>query len=134
MSENRTYEGGCLCGAVRYRVTGRPIWTAFCHCNSCRHATGSVVAAYAGYAADRFEITAGEPSHFASSEGVRRGFCARCGAPLTFEGKRWPGEIHLHIGSLDEPEAFPPTGAGFEKERLSWLHVSATEEPEAARS
>ena len=131
MPDDRIYEGGCLCRAVRYRVTGRPIWTAFCHCDSCRHATGSAVAAYAGYAADRFEITAGEPSHFESSKGVKRGFCAKCGAPLTFEGERWPGEIHLHIGSLDEPEAFPPKGEGFEEERLSWLHVASTEEPAA---
>ena len=83
MSEDRTYEGGCLCGAVRYRVTGRPIWTAFCHCRSCRRATGSAVAAYAGYAADRFEVTKGAATHFASSDGVSRGFCPRCGSPLT---------------------------------------------------
>ena len=126
MAEDRTYEGGCLCGAVRYRVTGRPIWTAFCHCQSCRRATGSAVAAYAGYAADRFNVIKGELSRFASSDGVQRGFCGRCGTPLTFEGARWPGEIHLHIGALDEPEAFPPEGQGFEEERLSWLHVSAS--------
>ncbi len=134
MSEDRAYEGGCLCGAVRYRVTGRPIWTAFCHCQSCRQATGSAVAAYAGYAAERYTVTKGAPAHFASSEGVRRGFCAQCGAPLTFEGARWPGELHLHIGSLDEPEAFPPTGQGFEHEKLSWLHVASTQEPAAAES
>jgi hypothetical protein len=119
------YRGGCLCGAVRFKVTGRPIWTAFCHCESCRRATGSAVSAYAGYAADRFEITTGKPSHFNSSPGVRRGFCADCGSALTYEGERWPGEVHVHIGCLDEPEAFPPQGHAFaDTERISWLHIA----------
>jgi len=132
MSEDRVYEGGCLCGAVRYQVTGRPIWTAFCHCRSCRRSTGSAVAAFAGYAADRFACIAGQPAQFESSEGVRRGFCGRCGSPLTYEGPRWPGETHVHIGTLDDPEAFPPEGQGFKKERISWLHIGDASEPAAS--
>ena len=128
MADEAKNEGGCLCGAVRYRVSGQPNWSAFCHCRSCRQATGSAVAAYASFPAERFSVLAGEPSHFASSEGVRRGFCGRCGAPLTFEGARWPGEIHIHLGSLDDPEVFPPTQQGFTREQLSWLQVSSSGE------
>ena len=134
MSEDRIYQGGCLCGAVRFRVTGRPIWTAFCHCESCRRATGSVVAAYAGYAADRFEYRAGEPSHLQSSNDVSRGFCAGCGSALTYEGDGWPGEVHVHVGTLDEPEAFPPQGQAFEKERISWLHIADIPKPAGSDS
>ncbi|MEE8271394.1 MAG: GFA family protein [Alphaproteobacteria bacterium] len=119
-----TYGGGCQCGAIRYRLTGRPLWTAFCHCQSCRRATGSAVAAYAGYAADRFAYVAGAPRRHGSSSGVTRGFCGACGSPLTYEGERWPGEIHIHIGTLDQPEAFPPEGHAFAAERLPWLHFA----------
>ena len=41
--------GHCLCGKVRYRAVAAPIWVAYCHCPSCRRATGSVIAPYAGY-------------------------------------------------------------------------------------
>ena len=68
---------------------------------------------------------AGAPSHFRSSPGVRRGFCSACGSALTYEGDRWPGEVHVHIGCLDEPEAFPPQGHAFaDTERISWLHIA----------
>lgn len=132
MSEAGAYQGGCLCGAVRYKVTGRPIWTAYCHCRSCRRATGSAVAAYAGYAADRFAVTKGAPARFHSSKGVTRGFCAQCGSPLTYEGERWPGEVHIHIGTLDDPEAFPPQGHAFhDEDGLSWLHIADAPTPKA---
>lgn len=132
MDTDREYTGGCLCGAVRYRTVGRPLWTAYCHCKSCRRATGSALAAYAGYAADRFAYTAGEPALFQSSAGVRRGFCARCGSPLTYEGDRWPGEVHVHIGTLDAPDDFPPQGHAFETERLPWLHIADAPAPAKA--
>ena len=132
MSEAGKHEGGCLCGTVRYRVTGRPIWTAYCHCQSCRRATGSAVAAYAGYGVDQFAYTKGEPGRFNSSKGVTRGFCARCGSPLNYEGERWPGEVHIHIGTFDDPEAFPPQGHAFrDVDGLSWLHITDAPTPHA---
>ena len=116
--------GGCLCGAVRYRARGEPKWVAYCHCESCRRATGAPVTAYAGFERENVEWQAGEPASFASSEGVRRGFCARCGTPLTYEGARWPTEVHLHLGTLDHPELVRPTGQAFAEERLPWLHLT----------
>jgi hypothetical protein len=118
------HEGGCLCGAVRFTARGAPKWTAYCHCGSCRRHTGAPVAAYAGYEAERVEFTTGQPALYASSPGVRRGFCAICGSTLTFEGERWPGEIHLHVGAFDHPDAFPPRGQAFADERLPWLHLT----------
>jgi hypothetical protein len=117
------FEGGCLCGKVRYRSQGDPKWVAFCHCLSCRRATGAPVTAYAGFAAARVAWTAGERKIFASSPGVRRGFCPDCGTPLSFEGERWPGEVHLHLGTLDQPERLPPTGHAYAEERLPWLRL-----------
>ena len=65
----------------------------------------------------------GDLSHFESSPGVRRGFCGRCGSTLTYEGDRWPGEIHLHVGAFDDPGTLAPTGHAFADERLSWLKL-----------
>ncbi|MFP4002876.1 MAG: GFA family protein [Alphaproteobacteria bacterium] len=118
------HKGGCMCGAVRFEADGPPKWTGLCHCASCRKHSGAPVAAFAGYEANKVQFISGAPTFYASSPGVRRGFCGRCGATLTFEGAPWPGEIHLHIGAFDRPADFPPEGEGFPEERLAWLHVS----------
>jgi hypothetical protein len=116
-----THGGGCLCGAVRYTAAGAPKWIANCHCASCRRATGAPFTTYAGFAAKRFAWTAGAPARFPSSPGVIRSFCGRCGSPLTYEGARWPGEVHVLVGSMDRPQDFAPGGEVFVEERLPWL-------------
>lgn len=120
---SQTHEGGCLCGAVRLRISGPAKWTAYCHCQSCRRHTGAPVSAYAGFEKDQVAVIAGQPVWYASSPGVRRAFCGTCGSTLAFEGERWPTETHLHVGCLDQPEAFAPTGHAFAEERVTWLCI-----------
>ena len=116
-------EGRCLCGSIRFTADGPPKWTSYCHCQSCRRHTGAPVSAYAGFDASKVRFT-GEPlSSFESSPGVRRGFCGRCGSTLTYQGDRWPGEIHLHVGAFDAPETLAPAGQAFPEERLPWLKL-----------
>ncbi len=117
-------QGQCLCGAVRFTVEGPPKWTSYCHCRSCRRHTGAPVSAYAGFESAKVRFTHGEPAYFSSSAGVRRGFCARCGSTLSYEGERWPGEIHMHIGAFDDPSSLAPAGQAFADERLPWLHLT----------
>jgi hypothetical protein len=119
-----TREGHCLCGKVRYRVTGEPIWTAHCHCESCRRATSAAFATYAGFARDHFEITAGEPGIYRSSPGVERRFCRDCGSPITYEGHRWPTETHIFVCSLEDPASLQPKAHVHTDEQLSWLHLA----------
>lgn len=101
--ETQTHEGGCLCGAVRYRLTGalRPVFG--CHCGQCRKISGHYVAATA---VDResFQLLSGEEtlSWFESSPGVRRGFCASCGSNLFWDRASLP-VIAVMAGSIDEP-------------------------------
>ena len=118
------HTGGCLCGAVRFEARGAPKWTAYCHCNSCRKHTGAPVSAFAGYERDQVTFTKGQLATFASSPGVSRGFCSVCGSTLTYEGARWPSEMHFHVGAFDMPQDFPPQGHAFAEERVSWLHIS----------
>jgi hypothetical protein len=124
MAETTTRDGRCLCGAVRYRVTGEPIWTAHCHCQSCRRATSAAFATYAGFLRERFEILAGEPAVYRSSPGVERRFCRDCGSPLTYEGERWPDQTHIMVCSLDDPAALQPTAHVHTDEQLTWLHLA----------
>jgi len=124
MTSESIHSGGCMCGAVRFQVRGDPKWTAYCHCHSCRKHTGAPASAYAGFERTRVLFTQGQPSYYESSATVKRGFCAACGSTLTYEGARWPTEIHFHVGAFDLPQDFPPKGQAFVEERIPWLHLT----------
>lgn len=113
-------EGGCGCGRVRYRVEGEPKFVAHCHCADCRAYTGAAFSTWAGYRDEQVRWT-GERRLFESSRGVKRGFCATCGTPLSYQGERWAGETHLTIGSLDDPAALTPKGDAFAASALPWV-------------
>ncbi len=117
------HEGGCLYGAVRYVGRGAPNWVPHCHCQSCRLASGAVALTWVGFPTGNYEVTQGSPRFNASSPGVRRSFCNACGTPLTFESERFPGEVHITVGSLDHPDAMPAQGHVFTEEQIVWLHL-----------
>ncbi len=116
-----TQTGGCLCGAIRYRVTGPPTGTSLCHCHSCRRSTGGPSLAWAIFDQDKVEIISGELAIHRSSPGVERGFCAACGTSLTYARENRPGLFDVTTASLDDPEAFPPAVEIWTEERLSWI-------------
>jgi hypothetical protein len=96
--------GGCQCGAVRFRA-GNFGRASICHCRMCQKAFGGFFAALVS--ANEFELTRGTLRHFQSSNRVKRGFCADCGTPLTFEPDN--DAIEVAIGALDNPAVAPPT-------------------------
>ncbi len=97
METPRHVTGGCLCGAVRYEVTGKLRPVVACHCVQCRRTSGHYVAASSA-ARDSIEVT-GRVTWYQSSSTARRGFCAICGSNLFWDG---PGS-HLSImaGTFD---------------------------------
>ena len=95
------YTGGCQCGAVRYAFAAEPKST-FCHCRMCQKATGGVFAALSMIQKADLTWTRGEPAYYASSNVARRGFCAACGSPLTFEYLA-KDRMEVTTGSLDDP-------------------------------
>ncbi len=121
--ERTIREGACLCGAVRFRVTGAPLWVTHCHCTSCRRASGAPMSTWVGVQDAQFALLGGEPARVESSPGVTRSFCASCGTPLTYQAERYPGEVHVMIGAFDDPGAFTPTHHVWTSERVPWLHI-----------
>lgn len=115
--------GHCLCGAVEYAFSGKPLWVAHCHCDSCRRATSAAFATYVGVKLEQFNYLKGEPTFYESSKGAKRYFCQTCGSPLAFVGDRWQGEVHLYAGSLVEPQAIEPKGHMNAAEQLPWADV-----------
>ena len=116
-----SWSGGCQCGAVRYRFTEKPRGAHICHCRMCQKAFGGFYAPLVGGPVGSFTVTRGEITLFRSSDQVERGFCRDCGTPLTFayiDGD-W---MSVSIGSLDNPDAFPPKDQHGTESRLSWAN------------
>lgn len=114
--------GSCLCGQIRFRARGRPLWVSHCHCNSCRRNTGAPITTFVGYNKNKVTFD-GQRTIYKSSPGVRRGFCANCGTPLTYESDRCDEEIHFYISIMDEPDEFIPGRHVFHDEHISWLEL-----------
>jgi hypothetical protein len=120
-----SFEGRCLCGAVRFRAAGRPKWILWCHCESCRRHTGAPASVFVAFDDSAVAVTRGAIAKFRSSPGVERGFCASCGSTLTCANERRPNETHFHVGAFEKPEALRPTGEAFAGEKLPWFHAEA---------
>jgi len=119
----QTIEGGCLCGAVRYRAHGPAYGITHCHCKTCRHASGAPFVTWAGFDTDKFTFTKREPASYASSASVRRTFCSNCGTALTYQRADVPSSIDVTLGSMDEPETLTPQDHTWTESRLSWIFL-----------
>ncbi len=99
--------GGCQCGAVRFAVEEGGLGMAsVCHCRMCQKAFGAFYAPLVTVHPDKLTWTRGARALFASSNHVKRGFCAACGTPLTYEpDAEYPA---LAIGAFDDPAAVRP--------------------------
>ena len=101
--------GSCLCGEVKFEVSGEAHFSCVCHCPSCRKAAGAPLVGWVMY--DRSSVTVDETKTavFHSSEGVRRSFCPSCGTTLFFEADMIPGLIDITTESFDDPDAVRPS-------------------------
>jgi hypothetical protein len=117
-------EGGCLCGALRYRVEGEALVSGICHCRTCRRTASAPMLPFLTFSAERFVLTQGTVADFHSSSGVTRSFCGRCGSPLTYRNEREPEQIDVMTCSLDDPEAFPPTYHVWVSHKLKWERLT----------
>jgi hypothetical protein len=116
----KTVSGGCQCGKVRYRVTGALTNPHICHCRMCQKAAGNFFQPLVNVQKTDIEWTRGAPAHFRSSDAVRRGFCADCGTPLTFETIA-AKHLNVTIGSLDDPAAVKPRTQDGVEARIDWV-------------
>ena len=116
----RIIEGGCFCGAVRYRATAEPTARTLCHCESCRRASGAPTVAWVIFPAAAFAIVAGKLREHRSSEHVARSFCGDCGTPLVYRSDRRPDVVDVPTATLDEPDAFAPEREIWTGEKLAW--------------
>jgi hypothetical protein len=119
-------EGGCLCRAVRYRVTGESLARTLCHCRTCRLAAGAPSVAWVVFRSRDFAFITEVPKSFHSSPGVVRTFCAKCGTPLTYQRTGQADTIDVTTVTLDAADDFAPTKEIWTEHKLAWERLNET--------
>jgi hypothetical protein len=112
-------EGGCLCGAVRFKAKGEPINVRICHCRNCQKAMGSPFFARALYDQGTLTVT-GDTGRYPSSERIERVFCKRCGTRL-FSWRRDGSAAGVALATFDDRNAFAPTEHIWVSEKIAWV-------------
>jgi hypothetical protein len=119
-----TREGGCACGAVRYRLASDPLFVHCCHCLNCQRQTGSAFVVNLLIEADRVELLAGDPQPAdvprddGSSQRIFR--CPVCKVAIFSEYGR-PEVRFVRCGTLDEPSSVSPDVHIYTRSKLGWV-------------
>jgi hypothetical protein len=125
IEQSRIYAGGCLCGDLRYTITGPSLFESQCCCRDCQKATGTGHTTIIGIHRSQLEVTGGLSSYTNLGESggtVTRHFCGRCAGRLYTSGSM-PGEmIMVQAGSLDDPDVVEPSSVIYLKQAVRWDH------------
>jgi hypothetical protein len=118
--------GSCLCGGVRYEISGPLTGAVNCHCSMCRKAQGSAFRSRARISAKDFRWVQGEElvTYFASSPGHHRGFCRVCGSPLISRFDHDPSSYGLALGTLDDDPGVRPGFHVFVASKAPWFEIT----------
>ncbi|HTD03858.1 GFA family protein [Undibacterium sp.] len=123
-------EGGCTCGAIRYRLTSKPLFVHCCHCRWCQRETGASFALNAMIEADRVVLLLGQPeavdtpSYSGKGQKILR--CPHCRVAV-WSNYAGAGEAlrFVRVGTLDNPDALPPDIHIFTASRQPWVVLPA---------
>jgi hypothetical protein len=119
-------EGGCYCGAIRYRAEGEPIFAGQCHCRECQYITGGNPNVIMAMPMSGFSYTKGQPQKYARPDldnPVTREFCGNCGAALGTSAPSMPDGMILKVGTMDDPSVFEPQMAIYTIDQQSFHHI-----------
>jgi hypothetical protein len=105
------HAGGCLCGAVRFRVTAEPLQTTICHCTFCQRLTGSAYLVEPIFKIQDVVLSGEAPKVYerrseGSGKAVQVNFCGRCGTTIFLGFERFPTVLGICAGTFDDPNWF----------------------------
>ena len=129
MSTEDTQQGGCLCGATRYEITGTPMIVHACHCTTCQRRFGTPMAVNLWIEESRVKLLFGEPvkhGELVGEEGQKtEGWaCSECGFGLwTVYHSAPKGSLFVRAGTLDDPSVFPPDVHIFTRSKQPWMQI-----------
>jgi hypothetical protein len=122
------HDGGCLCGAIRYRIAGDARRTTVCHCTDCQRRTGGAFALLASFKDEQIAFSGDAPREFEyrsdeSGRWIRAQFCARCGTNVTLMAEKFPGYRIISVGTLDDPKWLKPVRHVWTRSAQHWLVI-----------
>ena len=120
------FEGGCACGAVRYRLESAPFDAGWCHCRTCQLNSGSPAMVFASVPAGQLVWTKGadKVKSFASSSFGHRSFCGECGTPFLMQVDHQPETVDFSVATLDDPDAVAPGFHIFHASKVAWFETA----------
>ena len=122
-------EGGCACGAVRYRLTAKPMFVHCCHCSDCQRQTGSAFVINALIETDRIRLLSGAPApvgvptESGRPHDIHR--CPTCGVAVWSEYGGLSVVRFVRVGTLDDPTRVPPDVHIYTRSKLPWIQLPA---------
>ena len=125
-ADDQTFDGGCACSAVRYRMTGKPMFVHCCHCRWCQRESGAAFALNAMIEADRVTLLKGTPERGDTPTNSGKGQiylrCPKCRIAL-WSHYAGAGELisFVRVGTLDQPDRLPPDIHIFTSSKQPWV-------------
>lgn len=117
--------GGCLCGAVRFEITGPFLRAGHCHCSRCRRHSGTAVCTQGRVLQEHFRLLSGEDRVRVYGDGGHavKAFCTTCGSSLF--GGTWPEgpEVSIRLGVMDGDPGIRPQAHTFVASRAPWDEI-----------
>ena len=118
--------GGCLCGGVRYEITGPFLRAGHCHCSRCRRHSGAAVCTQGRLLEEHFRLLQGEKllRNYKTEGHAAKVFCSVCGSSLF--GGSWPEgpEVSIRFGTLDGDPGIRPQSHTFVAVKAAWGEIT----------
>ena len=121
--DDAVFTGGCLCGAVRYESTAKPVRGVICHCSLCRRHSGAPALAFVHFPRAAFRWIGAEPGRYRSSAEAERGFCPTCGSTISMHEAVLADRVQITVGTLDEPDRVRIDDHVWTREQIAWFRI-----------
>ena len=125
MKEYKMYKGACLCGQIRFTITGGIRNIVYCHCSQCRKAQGSAFATNGIVASEHFQIESGEEAltSYEATPGQSKYFCKFCGSPIISKTDSVPGQVRVRLGTIESDITERPQAHIFITSKANWENI-----------
>lgn len=120
------YQGSCLCGEVKFTITGKISHIVYCHCSQCRKVQGSAYATNGIVHESDFTVIQGETSltEYKTVTGQSKFFCRHCGSPIMSTNKAKPGDIRVRLGTIESEITERPECHIFVASKANWDEIT----------
>jgi hypothetical protein len=126
---SQAYTGGCACGAIRYEISGEPMFSNHCQCRDCQHKSGTGHGSYLTFPSRKGVTLTGKATQWdmvGDSGTVKtRGFCPTCGSPVYLTFAAMPDLFTIHAASLDDPSRYKPQAVTYTVRGHAWDHLDS---------